>query len=123
MLAGRNVWSDRLLASVVFSIHDRGVLRRLPDSVELLPFPVYASVMDDLYEGYGPLVEWLRRRGFAGLTVVQDARGAGEFGEGRLPVGDYGGFSVRLNPRGRCLDDTLMLLPDLTAIKSFRPYL
>lgn len=118
VLAGRNVWSDRLLASVVFSIHDRSVLRRLPNRLSLL-FPVYASVMARSY--FDGLVSYLRFRGFAGLSVNEDARGTEVFDEARLPA--FPGFNVRVNRRGNCLDGTLMLLPDLTEIFNFRPYL
>ena len=120
VLAGRNVWSDTLLTSVVFSIHDHSVLRRLLDSVASLPFRVYASVMASSY--YSSLPAQLALCGFNGLSINEDARGTEVFDESRIPS-TCGEFSIRVNRRGRCLDDTLILLPDLTITKSFRPYL
>lgn len=120
VIAGRGGWSDRLLASMVFSIHDRAALRRLSKITNLWPFPVYASVMADFY--CEELAELVRLLGFAGITVNENARGTEVFDESRLPASSET-FSVRLNRRGHCLDDMLMLLPDLTTIKSFRSYL
>jgi hypothetical protein len=132
VLDGSLPLSRRLLSSVVLSVHDRRALRDVLDpSIVLPPCSVYVAVMADFY--YHGLVRQLELRGYAGLTVNENQRSTYEtLNEApevlqawtcRAELSDNEGFSIRVNRRGTCLDDTQILLPDLTLIDSFRPYL
>jgi hypothetical protein len=131
VLDGALPLSWRLLSSVVLSVHDQRALREVLDpSIVLPPYPVYVAVMADFF--YRGLVPQLWQRGYAGLTINEDVRSTDRdlvpevlqaWPCTELAAHDYDRFSIRINRRWECLDDTPILLPDLTLINSFRPYL
>jgi hypothetical protein len=125
LLDGSLPLSRRLLSSAVLSVHDLRALREVlsPDIV-LPPFPVYVAVMaSSCYDSLDTLAHQLHLRGYAGMTINEDQRGTGEEELSLAGLRAPYVFSVRINRRGTCLDDTPILLPDLTLISSFRPYL
>ena len=104
-------WYSNVFTAITFSIHDAKIPQVLNGST------VYASVLDARYQP--GLAEALKEAGYAGLTINEEHRGTEVFSQ-PLPVIE--GFSIRINRRGKCLDEP-MILPDLTTIENFRDYI
>jgi MoaA/NifB/PqqE/SkfB family radical SAM enzyme len=98
--------------AITFSIHD-AVIPEVKNSAT-----AYASILDARYTP--ELVDELRAKGYAGLTINEEHRGTAVFDETQLPKVD--GFSIRVNRRGKCLSEP-MIMPDLTTIADFSEYL
>ena len=109
----------RWLKSLTFSLHD---LRLVPDP-KGIGVPVYASILADQFvEG---LPEYLAYMDYRGLTINDDQFGDKEFNENRLtqnPLINDWWFSIKINRVGHCLDETI-ILPDLSVIDDFTPFL
>lgn len=101
--------------AITFLLHDLTVLNEIK-GIDM-PCPVYASILDRQYHDWLPYL--LYNKGFMGLTVNEDQRGLGRF-ELQLEAIPY--FSQRVNRRGTCMDD-IIILPNLDIITNFRPYL
>lgn len=97
--------------AVTFSIHDTVI----PEVK--INLPVYASILDEMY--HDGLIEELKRKRYAGLTINEEHRGTRVFSQ---EIASSENFSVRINRRGKCLDEP-MILPDLTVITNFLNYL
>lgn len=99
--------------AVTFSLHD---YKNVP-KVEI-DIPVYASILSDKF--FQDLPRVLRQLGYAGLTINEEQREGCYFNDSI--VQEFPGFSLKINRKGNCMDDT-MILPDLTVINDFTPYL
>jgi hypothetical protein len=97
--------------AVTFSIHD-AVIPEVTNGAT-----VYASILDARYKP--GLAETLKAKGYSGLTINEEHRGTEVFNQ-ELP--NIEGFSIRINRRGKCLDEP-MILPDQTTIENFKEYL
>lgn len=97
--------------AITFSIHD-AIVPEVTNGAT-----VYASILDARYKA--GLAEELKAKGYSGLTINEEHRGTEVFNE-ELPTID--GFSIRINRRGKCLDEP-MIMPDLTTIENFKEYL
>ena len=79
---------------------------------------VYLSILDFQYS------KGLLREAFckcySGLTINEEQRAEMEFTG--LKEGKIKGFSVKVNKRGHCMNETI-ILPNLKVIKNYKPYL
>ncbi len=104
-------WIDgKTFDAITFSIHD-AIVPEVTNGAT-----VYASVLDARYKP--GLAEELKAKGYAGLTINEEHRGTEVFSE---PLPELEGFSIRINRRGKCLDEP-MIMPDLTTIENFKEY-
>ncbi len=101
-----------LFDSVTYSLHG-DTPPELPNTLGV----VYASIMADQYSPSLPLT--LAQKGYAGLSINEEQRSGMPF---TCDLPEIEGFSIRVNHRGHCLDETI-ILPDLSVIRDFRPYL
>lgn len=97
--------------AVTFSIHDEVIPEVRNNSI------VYASILADRYRPI--LASRLKLLGYSGLTINEEHRGTDVFSQ---EVPHVKNFSIRINRRGKCLDEE-MILPDLTVITNFLNYL
>jgi len=104
-------YAGKVFDAVTFSIHD-AIVPEVTNGAT-----VYASILDARYKA--GLAEELKAKGYSGLTINEEHRGTEVFNE-ELPTID--GFSIRINRRGKCLDEP-MIMPDLTTIENFKEYL
>jgi len=105
---------NKLFNAITFSIHDYEIPEVETEN------KVYASILDERY--CPELVEELVQKGYAGLTINEEHRGKTVFDETQLPnIPDYM-FPIRVNRRGKCLNEP-MIMPDLTVIDNFQEYL
>jgi organic radical activating enzyme len=107
----------KMFRAITFSIHDN------PERYKVLNgATVYAAVMADKY--FYELPYMLKDAGFAGLTINEDQRSQDRFNECLLMAEpEIKDFSIRINRRGRCMNDTIMIMPDLSIINDFSNYL
>jgi hypothetical protein len=112
MLSNDNLWlNGKTFDAITFSIHD-AIVPEVTNGAT-----VYASILDARYKA--GLAEELKAKGYSGLTINEEHRGTAIFNE---PLPEIEGFSIRINRRGKCLDEP-MILPDLTTIDNFKEYL
>jgi MoaA/NifB/PqqE/SkfB family radical SAM enzyme len=97
--------------AVTFSIHDEVIPEVRNNSI------VYASILAERYRPI--LANRLKLLGYSGLTINEEHRGTDVFSQ---EVPEIENFSIRINRRGKCLDEP-MILPDLTVITNFLNYL
>lgn len=103
--------------AITFSIHDR--LNPLSEIYHVAhKVPVYASILADNY--YEDLPHLLEQRYFSGLTINENQWGGNRFDERCLPK--IKGFSIKVNRKGRCLNDTY-ILPDYRIVKGFHEFM
>jgi len=102
---------DDQFDAITFSIHD-AIVPEVRNSAT-----VYASILDARYKP--ELVNELVSKGYKGLTINENHRESAVFNE-EFPT--VNGFSIRINRRGKCLDEP-MILPNLTTIENFKEYL
>lgn len=100
--------------AITFSLHERVTD---PPKVEVST-PIYASIL--AVQFYQDLPERLKKLGYAGLTINEEQREGFYFNESI--VQEFPNFSLKINKRGHCMKDPI-LLPDLTLINDFTPYL
>lgn len=108
-----------LFDAITFSLHGRAPL---PADYGRLGTPVYASILAD--QLYPELPFELRRQGYSGLTINEEQRNGRPFelDEDLRQTMLELGLSLRINRRGKCLDERI-ILPDLTVVDSFRPFM
>lgn len=110
-----NPYYRRFFEAITFSIHEPNTYRnyRVKNNAK-----VYAAIMTKLYE---PNIAYtLKANGFAGLTINEDQRD--KFDIFNEPLPRIPGFSIRVNERGKCITDK-MILPDLTLTNNYSIYL
>lgn len=102
----------RFIKAITFSLHGRN-----PEMffVKQSKIPVYASILHNQY--YPELPERLRIVNFRGLTINEDQRGTTDF-EHELPLTDKR-FRYKINRRGHCLEDMIIVMPDMSVTESF----
>lgn len=116
-------WSDAraTFRSISLSIHDPEILEAIRLSHYGFHPEYYAYIMANQYSD--ELAMRILDVGFDGLTVSEDQRGTEVFDETRIPrLNALTGGSVRVNRRTHCMDETI-ILPDLSIVTDFRPYL
>lgn len=106
---------DEYLTSITFSRHGVNLLN-LPRVKSRVP--VYLAVIAD-FEWYKNLPRDAKLSGFSGLSINEEQRNGKTFNE-KLPAV---GLSYKINRKGHCVDNELILLPDLELKTSFREYL
>ncbi|HEX2868647.1 MAG TPA: radical SAM protein [Ignavibacteriales bacterium] len=99
--------------AITFSMHDKAALKEKVENGAT----VYASILDKFYKQ--DLPEKLKAQGFSGLTINEEQREGKEFTQ-KLP--EIEGFSIKVNRKGKCMDETI-ILPDLRVITDFREFL
>lgn len=113
MIDGTHTVNDGMFQSIIYSLHDD----LTNEVVRLKKCKVYSAILDRQYTP--DLPQRLKDHGFSGLTINEEQREGKSFTT-ELP--EIEGFSIRINRLGHCLDETI-ILPDLTVITDFRPYL
>ena len=101
--------------AITFSLHDT---KEIP-FVGTTTKPVYAAILDEQYDKRLP--DFLKAIGYSGLTINEEQRGKNVFKQ-RLPRISDGKFSIRVNKRGLCMNEDI-ILPDLKVINDFKGYL
>ncbi len=105
--------NDWVFDSIVYSLHD-GLK---DEKVGLKKCRVYGAILDEQYVPELPVR--LKEQGFSGLTINEEQREGVTFDE-ELP--EIEGFTIRINRAGHCMDETI-ILPNLTVITDYTPYL
>lgn len=101
--------------AITFSLHD---LKSIPHILLCSPTSkIYASILDHQYSD--SLARDLAFHNYSGLTINEEQRNGKEF---KIKLPKIPDFSIRINHRGKCLDEDI-LLPNLKLINDFRPYL
>lgn len=100
--------------AITFSLHTE---INQPPKVEV-DVPVYASILAEQFYKRLPLK--LKMLGYAGLTINEEQRTGTWFNE--VIVEQFPKFSVKVNRKGHCMNE-IIILPDLTIINDFTPYL
>lgn len=113
MINGSHYINERIFSSIMYSLHD-GLT---DEHVRMQKVRVYASILSKMYSP--DLPAQLKERGFAGLTINEDQRETIPFTQ---DVPDIKDFSFKINRAGHCMTETI-ILPDLTIITDFTPYL
>lgn len=111
----RSKFVEKYYKSVTFSLHGRNPIPKVE-----IDIPVYASILigEDKYKiGF---IDKLKKLGYKGLTANEDQRGSQP--AKKMDYWSIGGFSFKLNPKGNCMDETI-ILPNLKIINNFVPYL
>lgn len=107
---------DKYFTTITFSRHGVDLLKlpRVKSKV-----PVYLSIIPD-FEWYPEIAREARELGFSGLSINEEQRNGKPFNE-KLP--SLKNFSYKINRKGHCVENELILLPDLELKKSFKEYL
>jgi hypothetical protein len=105
----------RFVKRITFSLHGRDPEKFYVEHKR----PVFASILDHQYTPDLPYK--LRRGNFRGLTINEDQRGEGGFDQELPDLGKT--FSYKVNRKGHCLDDFVIVFPDMSLTESFREYL
>lgn len=106
----------KMFDAITFSIHDDPARYKVLNGAK-----VYASVMAEKYFYDLPYI--LKYNGFSGLTINEDQRGYKVFNECLIHAEpEIEEFSFKINRRGHCMKECI-ILPDLSLINDFTPYL
>jgi hypothetical protein len=102
------------LDALTFSLHNRPLANfgYCDDGT-----PIYLSIIASQYSPL--LAKEAYERGYAGLTINEEQRAGAVFDQ-ELP--ELENFTYKINRRGHCLD-TKIIMPDMTVIDSFAPYI
>lgn len=101
--------NNNFFNSISFSLH---TLKDIPEVK--LKIPVYACILDNLYNPN--LIKKLKALGYSGLTINEEQR------NGKKLPRSTKKFSIKINRRGKCLNDRI-LLPDLTVTNGFKKFM
>lgn len=114
-----NKWV-KLFSAITFSLHDIHEWKKINifEFTYKYQIPVYASILDNNF--YQDLPEQLINNGWAGLTINEEQREGHRFNDSI--VQEFPNFSIKINRKTQCRNDT-MIMPDLTIINDFTPYL
>ena len=108
-----------VVSDIVFSLHDLGDAEKLNMNDLFWEKPnrskVYASIIADQYEN-DDILDVLSKADFDGLTINEEHRAGASF-DRDIKVPNH--FSLRINKRGSCMDDTF-ILPNGKITESFR---
>lgn len=107
----------RFFDAITFSIHDEKIPTVEYPTSGQTDLKVYAAILAKRYTSALPYD--LKHAGYNGLTVNEDQRDTKSFEEWFPMIKD---FSFRINRHGKCMNETI-ILPDLTVINNFTPYL
>jgi hypothetical protein len=110
----RDETAAKAFAAITFSLHSTASISIPMVNTNAV---VYAGILDNLF--YEELPYELKENGFAGLTINENYFGNEQF-TGKVPLMDD--FSIRINKRGKCINEPV-ILPDLSVAKSFNEYL
>jgi organic radical activating enzyme len=112
----------RLFDAITFSLHDVNIYKFIDVNIFKLKYPnvkVYASIL--LHQYSANLVYDLKENGWDGLMISEEQRNEMKT-DWPLTIPRTSNFSIKRNYIGHCLNDTI-ILPDLTIINNFKPYL
>ena len=114
--------------SVVVSLHDKPLYESVMSAIhphrdytnDIPKF--YAAMLDEQYYSYPEIVTHLIENGWDGLTINEEQREGEKWSDCEWMALLPPDFSFRVNRRGHCMDETI-ILPNLEVITDFRPYL
>ena len=105
---------EYLATDVLFSFHAE-YLSNVDELKVEIDVPVYASMIVETYdilaERYVDVIRFFKELGYSGMTI-RECYPDGKAFEGDIP--EDPDFSVRIYKKERCVEDTLLLLPDLS---------